>query len=73
MVYDCYKFVTKKDLDNLGLTHLIGSPFLWAYMHGFLMDRRLYHRVKLVVSPLAYEEYERSYRRQKKHLDREST
>lgn len=34
-VYDDYKFVTKKDLENLGLTHLIGSPFLRAYMHGF--------------------------------------
>uniref|UniRef100_A0A452RC60 Nucleolar protein 10 n=1 Tax=Ursus americanus TaxID=9643 RepID=A0A452RC60_URSAM len=44
-VYDDYKFVTKKDLENLGLTHLIGSPFLRAYMHGFFMDIRLYHKV----------------------------
>ncbi|EAX00954.1 nucleolar protein 10, isoform CRA_b [Homo sapiens] len=43
-VYDDYKFVTKKDLENLGLTHLIGSPFLRAYMHGFFMDIRLYHK-----------------------------
>lgn len=28
-----------------GLTHLIGSPLLRAYMHGFFMDIRLYHKV----------------------------
>lgn len=28
-----------------GLSHLIGSPLLRAYMHGFFMDIRLYHKV----------------------------
>ncbi|KAL2773583.1 nucleolar protein 10 isoform 3 [Daubentonia madagascariensis] len=64
-VYDDYKFVTKKDLENLGLTHLIGSPFLRAYMHGFFMDIRLYHKVKLMVNPFAYEEYRKEKIRQK--------
>uniref|UniRef100_A0A2R8PH33 Nucleolar protein 10 n=1 Tax=Callithrix jacchus TaxID=9483 RepID=A0A2R8PH33_CALJA len=64
-VYDDYKFVTKKDLENLGLTHLVGSPFLRAYMHGFFMDIRLYHKVKLMVNPFAYEEYRKDKIRQK--------
>ncbi|XP_036729026.1 nucleolar protein 10 isoform X2 [Balaenoptera musculus] len=64
-VYDDYKFVTKKDLENLGLTHLIGSPFLRAYMHGFFMDIRLYHKVKLMVNPFAFEEYRKDKIRQK--------
>uniref|UniRef100_A0AAA9S9A0 Nucleolar protein 10 n=1 Tax=Bos taurus TaxID=9913 RepID=A0AAA9S9A0_BOVIN len=64
-VYDDYKFVTKKDLENLGLTHLIGSPFLRAYMHGFFMDIRLYHKVKLMLNPFAYEEYRKDKIRQK--------
>ncbi|XP_040848758.1 nucleolar protein 10 isoform X3 [Ochotona curzoniae] len=64
-VYDDYKFVTKKDLENLGLTHLIGSPFLRAYMHGFFMDIRLYHKVKSMVNPFAYEEYRKDRIRQK--------
>ncbi|XP_068928368.1 nucleolar protein 10 isoform X3 [Petaurus breviceps papuanus] len=64
-VYDDYKFVTRKDLDNLGLTHLIGSPLLRAYMHGFFMDIRLYHKVKLMVNPFAYEEYRKDRIRQK--------
>nr|XP_058934358.1 nucleolar protein 10 isoform X2 [Kogia breviceps] len=64
-VYDDYKFVTKKDLENLGLTHLIGSPFLRAYMHGYFMDIRLYHKVKLMVNPFAFEEYRKDKIRQK--------
>uniref|UniRef100_A0A8C2SDH9 Nucleolar protein 10 n=1 Tax=Capra hircus TaxID=9925 RepID=A0A8C2SDH9_CAPHI len=47
------------------LTHLIGSPFLRAYMHGFFMDIRLYHKVKLMVNPFAYEEYRKDKIRQK--------
>jgi len=46
-VYDDYKFVTRKELDDLGLTHLIGSNLLRAYMHGFFLDIRLYHKVRL--------------------------
>uniref|UniRef100_A0A8C5SGF2 Nucleolar protein 10 n=1 Tax=Laticauda laticaudata TaxID=8630 RepID=A0A8C5SGF2_LATLA len=64
-VYDDYKFVTRKDLENLGLAHLIGSPLLRAYMHGFFMDIRLYHKVKMMVNPFAYEEYRREKIRQK--------
>uniref|UniRef100_A0A8D0HHN7 Nucleolar protein 10 n=1 Tax=Sphenodon punctatus TaxID=8508 RepID=A0A8D0HHN7_SPHPU len=64
-VYDDYKFVTRKDLENLGLSHLIGSPLLRAYMHGFFMDVRLYHKVKMMVNPFAYEEYRKEKIRQK--------
>ncbi|TRZ02655.1 hypothetical protein DNTS_024393 [Danionella cerebrum] len=64
-IYDDYKFVTRKDLDNLGLTHLIGSALLRAYMHGFFMDIRLYHKVKTMVNPFAYDEYRKDKIRQK--------
>ncbi|RXM29606.1 Nucleolar protein 10 [Acipenser ruthenus] len=64
-VYDDYKFVTRKDLDNLGLAHLIGSPLLRAYMHGFFMDIRLYHKVKTMANPFAYDEYRKDKIRQK--------
>ncbi|XP_063771488.1 nucleolar protein 10 [Pseudophryne corroboree] len=64
-VYDDYKFVTKKDLDDLGLSHLVGSPMLRAYMHGYFIDIRLYHKVKAMVNPFAYEEYKREKIRQK--------
>ena len=45
LVYDDYKFVTKQDLATLGLSHLIGTNLLRAYMHGFFIDIRLYHKV----------------------------
>lgn len=64
-VYDDYKFITRKDLENLGLVHLIGSPMLKAYMHGFFIDIRLYHKVKAMVNPFAYEDYRREKIRQK--------
>uniref|UniRef100_A0A8C5WH34 Nucleolar protein 10 n=1 Tax=Leptobrachium leishanense TaxID=445787 RepID=A0A8C5WH34_9ANUR len=64
-VYDDYKFVTKKELEDLGLAHLIGSSLLRAYMHGFFIDIRLYHKVKAMVNPFAYEEYKREKIRQK--------
>ena len=64
-VYDDYKFVTTKDLEALGLTHLLGTDLLRAYMHGYFMDMKLYHKVKSIVEPFAYEEYRKSKIKQK--------
>lgn len=55
-IYDDYQFVTRKELEELGLTHLIGTKLLKAYMHGFWMDLRLYHKVKQVAAPTNYED-----------------
>ena len=44
-VYDDYKFVGRSELERLGLSHLIGSNLLRAYMHGYFMDVRLYNKV----------------------------
>nr|KAG5711784.1 hypothetical protein BaRGS_023548 [Batillaria attramentaria] len=43
-VYDDYKFITRKELEELGLSHLIGSNLLRSYMHGFFVDIRLYRK-----------------------------
>lgn len=56
-VYDDYKFVTQRELENLGLSHLVGTNLLRAYMHGYFLDVRLYHRAKKLVQPFAYDEY----------------
>lgn len=56
-VYDDYKFVTKQDLENLGLSHLMGTNLLRAYMHGYFIDIRLYHKAKSIAEPFAFEEY----------------
>lgn len=56
-VYDDYKFVTKQDLESLGLSHLMGTNLLRAYMHGYFIDIRLYHKAKAIAEPFAFEEY----------------
>ncbi len=52
-VFDDYKFVTKERLSELELDHLIGSPVLRAYMHGYFMDVRLYRKAESLARPVA--------------------
>ncbi|CAI2351563.1 unnamed protein product [Caenorhabditis sp. 36 PRJEB53466] len=56
-VYDNYRFVTKKQLDDLGLSGLIGTNILRAYMHGYFVDARLYNKAQTQMQPFAYEKY----------------
>ncbi|XP_014775081.1 nucleolar protein 10 isoform X1 [Octopus bimaculoides] len=58
-VYDDYKFVTRNELEEIGLSHLIGSKMLRAYMHGYFMDTRLYHKAKAIIEPFAYDKYKK--------------
>ena len=41
-LYDDFKFLTPADLDKLNASHLIGTPTLKAYMHGYFMELRAY-------------------------------
>ncbi|KAK2164545.1 hypothetical protein LSH36_62g05021 [Paralvinella palmiformis] len=59
-VYDDYKFVSRTELESLGLSHLIGSNLLRAYMHGYFMDIRLYRKAKSIADPFAYDEYRKN-------------
>lgn len=56
-IFENYKFVSENDLEELGVSDLIGTPMLKAYMHGFFMDIQLYNRIKAVANPFAYEDY----------------
>jgi ribosome biogenesis protein ENP2 len=56
-VFENYKFVSRDDLEKLGVSDLIGTPMLKAYMHGFFMDINLYNKVRAVANPFEYEEY----------------
>lgn len=58
-IYDNYKFVTQAELDSLGLSHLVGTSLLRAYMHGHFIDLRLYRKVKSMADPLAYDAYKK--------------
>jgi NUC153 domain len=56
-IFENYKFVSRDDLEKLGVSDLIGTPLLKAYMHGFFMDINLYNKVRAVANPFEYEEY----------------
>jgi ribosome biogenesis protein ENP2 len=56
-VYDDYKFVTRDQLESLGLLHLLGTPLLKAYMHGFFIDHRLYARAEAVADPFRFDKW----------------
>ena len=56
-VYDDYRFVSRGELQKLELEHLIGTPVLRAYMHGFFVDARLYRKAVERQQPFAYETY----------------
>ena len=66
-VFENYKFVSRDDLDKLGISHLIGTPLLRGYMHGFFMDINLYNRVRAVANPFEYEQYRK--KKLKERLD----
>lgn len=68
-VYENFKFITRGELAQLGLDHLIGTNLLRAYMHGYFIDLRLYEKAKAIANPFAYEEYLAKKRQAK--LDRE--
>ncbi|WVN86574.1 uncharacterized protein L203_101741 [Cryptococcus depauperatus CBS 7841] len=55
--YADYKFVDKAELDTLGLTHLVGTPALKPYMHGYFMSLKLYTTARLIANPQSYNEY----------------
>ncbi|KAG5327552.1 NOL10 protein, partial [Pseudoatta argentina] len=65
IIYDDYKFVTDKELDELSLSHLKGTNLLRAYMHGYFMDIRLYKKARDVMKPFEFEEYKKKIIRDK--------
>lgn len=63
-IYDDYKFVTKQELESLGLEHLEGTNLLRSYMHGFFVDIRLYNKARAVAEPFAFDRYRKDKIRQ---------
>ncbi|KDQ08766.1 hypothetical protein BOTBODRAFT_37625 [Botryobasidium botryosum FD-172 SS1] len=56
-LYEDYKFVERSELASLGLDHLIGTPTLKPYMHGYFLSLRLYDAARLIANPFAYAEH----------------
>lgn len=55
--YADYKFVDRKELETLGLSHLIGTPTLKPYMHGYFVSLKLYTTARLISNPQSYTEH----------------
>lgn len=72
LVYDDYKFVTKEELETLGLDNLIGTNVLRAYMHGYFIDIRLYKKAKLINEPFNFDEYKQRKIKERLEKDREN-
>ena len=66
------RFVTKAELDRLGLNHLIGTSLMRAYMHGYFVDNRLWHKARSLAEPFAYDTYRQQRIQQKMDQERKS-
>lgn len=64
-VYDEYQFVTQEQLKEWGVEHLIGSSFLKAYLHGYLMNSKLFNDLRDIINPFDYEKYRKDLLKKK--------
>ncbi|KAJ2919005.1 hypothetical protein MD484_g1423, partial [Candolleomyces efflorescens] len=64
-VYEDYKFVSRDELKTLGLDHLIGTPTLKPYMHGYFVSLKLYDTARIIANPFAYAEHREKLVREK--------
>ncbi|KAK7436516.1 Small ribosomal subunit biogenesis [Stygiomarasmius scandens] len=64
-VYEDYKFVERKELNRLGLDHLIGTPALKPYMHGYFISLKLYDTARVIANPFEYAEHRERMIREK--------
>lgn len=51
------QFVTVEELEKLAASDLIGTDELVGYMHGYLMDSKLYYKLKALSEPFDYKQY----------------
>ncbi|TCD67792.1 hypothetical protein EIP91_011920 [Steccherinum ochraceum] len=55
--YQDYKFIDRRELTSLGLDHLVGTPALKPYMHGYFLSLQLYDTARVIANPYAYAEH----------------
>ena len=71
-MYEDFKFLTRKEVEDLGAVGLIGTPMLRGYMHGFFMEIKLYNKLRAVSKPFEYEEHRKRKIREKIEAKRQS-
>ncbi|OMJ78991.1 hypothetical protein SteCoe_21072 [Stentor coeruleus] len=58
-ILDNKQFVTVEELEKLNGSDLIGTEMLAGYMHGYLLDSKLYYKLKALAEPFDYKEYKK--------------
>jgi ribosome biogenesis protein ENP2 len=58
-------FILTDNLCSLGLDHLVGTPALKPYMHGYFMSLKLYDAARVIANPFIYAEHREKVIRQK--------
>ncbi|KAF8970211.1 NUC153 and WD40 repeat-containing nucleolar rRNA processing-related protein [Flammula alnicola] len=71
-VYEDYKFVERSELKTLGLDHLVGTPALKPYMHGYFLSLKLYDTARIIANPFAYDEHREKMIREKMEKEAET-
>ncbi|KAF3936889.1 hypothetical protein ABW19_dt0206132 [Dactylella cylindrospora] len=69
--YDNYKFLTKPQLEQLSLSHLVGSSVLRPYMHGYFVKQELYEQARLIANPWGWEEQRKKMIQERIEKERE--
>ncbi|CUS11013.1 unnamed protein product [Tuber aestivum] len=88
VTYDNYKFLTKAELKQLNLDHLLGGghttttdrgkktasggSLVRPYMHGYFVDQRLYDEARLIADPFEWERERKRMVAEKIEKQRES-
>ncbi|KAK8210628.1 WD repeat protein [Phyllosticta capitalensis] len=72
-VYDNYKFLTLKELEQLNMAHLVGTTsLLRPYMHGYFVDQKLYEEARLINQPELWQEQRAKSIQERINKERES-
>ncbi|CDJ57934.1 hypothetical protein, conserved [Eimeria maxima] len=51
------QFLTEQQMQQLHAQHLIGTPLVNRYLHGYFISRDLYEQLKAAAEPFAFENY----------------
>ncbi|GME51488.1 hypothetical protein GTA08_BOTSDO01925 [Neofusicoccum parvum] len=72
-VYDNYKFLTMKELEQLNMSHLVGTTsLLRPYMHGYFVAQKLYEEARLISQPELWQEQRAKSIQERVNKERES-
>lgn len=52
-----FKFITKQEVQELGISKMIGTSYLRAHMHGYWINYKFYNKLIAIANPSSFQEY----------------